>query len=143
MSETVQPVSDEDGNRYVLLKRSAESSLVRDPETGEERYVPNGELTPTEASPLAVAAAGLPDAVRRAVLACPDERALGLLVELVDRGPVSVRTLLAEYDLCESELHGLLAEFRAAELLVETTVDGERGYETTEGARNAVRRFRD
>lgn len=139
----MQSVRDEDGNRYVLLKRSAESSRVRDPGTGEERYLPNEELTPDEASPLAVVAGGLPAAVRRAVLACPDDRALGLLVELVDRGPTSVRTLLDAYDLCESDLHGLLAEFRAAGLLVETTVAGERGYEPTTDAREAVGRLRD
>lgn len=138
----MQPVRDEDGTSYVLLKRSAESSRVRDPETGEERYVPNERLTPEEESPLAVVAAGLPEEVRRAVLACRNDRALGLLVEFVDRGPLSVRALLDGYDLCESDLHGLVAEFRAAGLLAETTVGGERGYEPTDAARDAVGRFR-
>ena len=138
----MRTVRDEDGTRYVLLKRSAESSRVRDPETGAERYLPNEALTPVDASPLATVAQGLPEDVRRAVLACRDERALGLLVEFVDRGPLSVRTLLDAYDLCESDLHGLVAEFRAAGRLAETTVAGERGYEPTDAAREAVTRFR-
>lgn len=117
---------------------------MRDPATGEERYLPNDELEPEPEgeSPLAAAAGGLPEGVRRAVLACRDERALGLLVEFVDRGPIAVRTLLDSYDLCESDLHGLLAEFRAAGLVAETTVAGERGYEPTDAAADAVARFR-
>jgi hypothetical protein len=61
----------------------------------------------------------------------PSDRALGLLAEVRRRDPVSVRTLLDDYALCESDLHGILAEFRAAGLLAETRVAGERGYETT------------
>jgi len=30
---------EHDGDRYLLVKRSGESSLVRDPETGTERYL--------------------------------------------------------------------------------------------------------
>ncbi|MFC7136470.1 DUF7346 family protein [Halobaculum litoreum] len=138
----MQTVRDGDGTRYLLVKRSAESSLVRDPATGEERHLPNGDLEPEGESVLAAAAGGLPDGVRRAVLACRDERALGLLVEFADRGPLSVRTLLDSYGLCESDLLGLLSEFRAAGLLAETTVAGERGYEPTEAALTVVERFR-
>ena len=138
----MQSVRDAEGRRYLLVKRSADSSRVRDPATGEERHLPNEDLEPEGESPLSAAAGGLPDGVRRAVLACPDDRALGLLVELVDRGPLAVRTLLGSYDLCESDLHGLLAEFRAAALVEEATVAGERGYAPTESARDAVTRFR-
>ena len=138
----MQPVRDGDGTRYLLVKRSSDSSLVRDPATGEERYVPTDELESDGESPLSAAAGGLPDELRRAVLACRDERALGLLVEFADRGALSVRTLLDSYELCESDLHGLLAEFRAAGLLAETTVAGERGYETTDEALRVVGRFR-
>ena len=38
-------VRDEEGDRYLLVKRSAESRLVRDPETGAERYLPTADLT--------------------------------------------------------------------------------------------------
>jgi hypothetical protein len=54
-----------------------------------------------------------------------------------------VRTLLDAYDLCESDLHGLLAEFRAAGLVAEARVAGERGYEATEATHDAVARLRD
>jgi hypothetical protein len=139
----MQTVRDASGDRYLLVKRSAESSRVRDPETGEERYVANEELTAAaDTAPLAVAAAAVPEPVRRVVTAAHDDRALGLLVEVADRGPLSIVELLDASDLCESDLHGLLAEFRAAGLLEETTVHGERGYDATETARRAVASLR-
>jgi hypothetical protein len=139
----MRTVRDDEGRRYLLVKRSSESSLVRDPDTGEERYVPNADLTvDAEASALSTAAEAVPDPVRRVLTATPNDRALGLLVELVDRGPTGVRTLLDAYDLCESDLHGLLAEFRAAGLIDEARVAGERGYEATEATRDAVARLR-
>ena len=35
----MQTVRDADGETYLLVKRSGDSSRVRDPGTGEERYV--------------------------------------------------------------------------------------------------------
>jgi hypothetical protein len=138
----VQPVEDADGRRYLLVKRSGESSLVRDPATGSESYRPNEELTPVEASGLEVAAEAVPGAVRRVLRATHNDRALGLLLALEDRGPTGVRTLLDRTDLCESDLHGLLGEFRAAGLVAETEVAGERGYETTPLASEGLDRLR-
>jgi hypothetical protein len=139
----MQSVRDRSGKHYLLVKRSGASSLVRDPETGAERYLPNDDLRVTDGeSPLVVAAAGVPDTVRRVVTAVPNERALGLLFELADRGPVPVVDLLAAYDLCESDLHGLLGEFRAAGLAEEARVAGERGYDATAEARAAVASLR-
>lgn len=135
----MRTVRDDEERTFLLVKQSAESSLVRDPETGSERYLPNDELTvDAEASPLATAAGGVPASVRRVLTAVPDERALGLLIELADRGPLAVRTLLGAYDLCESDLHGLLAECRAAGLIAEARVAGERGYDATETTQEAV-----
>ena len=129
----MRTVRDDEGDRYLLVKRSTESSRVRDPETGEERYVDNDALTPVEGeSPLETAARGVPEHVRRVVTVARDDRSLGLLAEIADCGPVGVRTLLDAYDLCESDLHGLLAEFRAAGLIEEARVAGERGYAATE-----------
>ncbi|WP_336022048.1 DUF7346 family protein [Halobellus salinisoli] len=140
----MQTVRDVKGVRYLLVKRSAESSRVRDPATGEERYLPNDELRfeGNDAAPLAVAAAGVPEAVRRVVTAAHDEQSLGLLIELADRGPLSVVELLDAYALCESDLHGRLTEFRAARLIEETTVHGERGYDATDATRSAVASLR-
>jgi hypothetical protein len=129
---------EHDGDRYVLVKRSSDASLIRDPETGTERHVPNDELTATGESPLAVAAGSIPEPQRRLVTAVHDEQGLGLLVELEDRGPLSVRELLGRCDLCESDLHGRVGELRAAELVRETDVGGERGYETTEIASDGL-----
>lgn len=127
----MRTVADEAGTRYLLLKQSSDAWLVRDPETGSERHLPAATLTVIDgASPLATAASAVPRAVEAAVSA-PSDRALGLLAEIRRREPVSVRTLLSDYALCESDLHGILAEFRAAGLLAETRVAGERGYETT------------
>lgn len=118
--------------RYLLVKRSGDSSLVRDPETGDERYLPNDELDVTGDSPLAVAARAVPEPQRRILTAVHSERMLGLLVELEDRGPLSVRDILGRYDLCESDLHGRVGELRAAGLVREADTGGERGYATTE-----------
>ncbi|WP_276270874.1 DUF7346 family protein [Haloarcula litorea] len=135
----MRTVRDASGTRYVLLKRSGESSLVRDPETGEQRHVPNADLEPVDGeSALATAARAVPAPVRTVLTATRDERALGLLVDLDARGPLSVHELLDGTDLCESDLHGLLAEFRAAGLLTEVEVRGRRGYDTTETASEAV-----
>jgi len=138
----MQTVRDNAGDRYLLVKRSAESSRIRDPDTGEEEYRPNDALTFEEAAPLSVRAAAVPDPVRRVVAAAHGDRSLGLLIELVDRGPLSAVELLSTTDLCESDLHGVVAEFRAAGLVVEATVHGERGYDATDTAREAVASLR-
>ena len=140
----MRTVRDESGDRYLLLKRSDESSRVRDPETGEERYLDNDALTVVDGeSPLATAARGVPEDVRRVAVAVHDDRSLGLLAELADRGPIGIRELLDTYDLCESDLHGLLAEFRAAGLIEEARVAGEHGYDATETATAALDALRD
>jgi hypothetical protein len=139
----MRSVRDESGSRYVLLKRSGESSLVRDPETGEERYIENQKLDPLDGEPpLETAARAVPESVRTILSAARGDRALGLLVDLDARGPLAVRTLLDTTDLCESDLHGTVAEFRAAGLVAETRVAGERGYETTETAAEGLTHLR-
>lgn len=130
------------GDRYLLLKHSDESSLVRDPETGDERYLPNDELTATGDSPLAIAARTVPDPQRRLLTAVHSEQILGLLVELADHGPLSVQEVLGRYDLCESDLHGRVGELRVAGLVREADIAGERGYETTELADEALSALR-
>jgi hypothetical protein len=131
----VQVLEADDGTRYVLLKRSSESSLVRNPETGESRYLPNDSLSIVEgASALETAAGAVPEPVRQVLRATHTNQALGLLLELDSRGPTPVRALL-DYELCESDLHGTLAEFRAAGLVEEADVAGERGYALTGTAR--------
>ncbi|MDG5775694.1 hypothetical protein VB773_16705 [Haloarculaceae archaeon H-GB2-1] len=138
----MRTVRDDDGNRYLLLKESSDSSLVRDPETGDSMHLPNDELEPVDGeSPLETAASSIDGDVRRVLTATHDGRSLGLLVEIGRRGPVSVRVLLDAYDLCESDLHGLLAEFRAASLIREADAPGGRGYETTATADTALERL--
>ncbi|TKX78994.1 hypothetical protein EXE53_18280 [Halorubrum sp. SD626R] len=128
----MQTVRGADGETYLLVKRSAESSRVRDPATGEERYVDNEELSVVAGeSPLATAASGVPAAVRRVLRAVHDDRSLGLLAIVVDDGPIAVLDLLDTADMCESDLHGTVAELRAAGLIGETEVAGRRGYEAT------------
>ncbi|MFO7925480.1 MAG: DUF7346 family protein [Halobacteriota archaeon] len=129
---------EHDGKEYLLIKRSSDSSLVRDPETGTERYLPNDELTVSGDSPLAIAARSVAEPQRRIVTAVHSERLLGLLVELDTDGPLSVRELLDRYDLCESDLHGHVSELRAAGLVREAERFGERGYATTELAREGL-----
>jgi hypothetical protein len=139
----MRTVRDGDGTRYLLLKESSDASLVRDPETGERRHLPNDELEAIDESPLVTAAETVDEPTRRLLAAVRDDRALGLLLEIDANGPVGVRFLLDAYDLCESDLHGLLAEFRAAGLIVEERVNGERGYDTTAQATATLDRLRD
>lgn len=135
----MRTVEGPEGRRYLLLKESGESSLVRDPSSGRERYLPNEDVEPVSGeAPLRTAADAVPDAVQRAAVAVHDPAALGLLVELADRGPLPVRTMLESYERCESDLHGDLAEFGAAGLVEETTVTGRPGYALTADGRVAV-----
>jgi hypothetical protein len=139
----MQTVRDGDGTRYLLLKRSGESSLVRDPDSGEQRYLDNDELSPAGgSSPLETAAAEVDEPVRRLLGAVHDDRTLGLLLVLDTAGPLSVRELLGIDALCESDLHGTVAELRAAGLLEEREVGGERGYATTDLTSGALSSLR-
>lgn len=131
-------VEDERGRRYVLEKRSAESSRVRDVLTGERRHLPNERLTDVEGvDPLEAAAEGVPQPIRRLVSAVHGDRGLGLLLTLA-HGPTSAAELLEATTLCESDMLGLVTSLRAADLVEETTVSGERGYALTADAREAL-----
>ncbi|MDZ5810257.1 hypothetical protein U4E84_02655 [Halorubrum sp. AD140] len=135
----MQTVRDADGDTYLLVKRSAESSRVRDPTTGAERYVANDRLRVVDGeSPLATAASGVPASVRRTMRAVHDDRSLGLLAVVVDEGPLSVLELLETADMCESDLHGTVTELRAAGLIDEVDVGGRRGYAATAPASEAI-----
>jgi hypothetical protein len=138
----MQVVDDEAGTRYIVVKRSAESSLVRNPESGESKYLPNEELSAVEGvSPLEVAARAISDPTRRIMSATHSDQALGLLIKLDTHGPIAVRTMM-EYGLCESDLLGTLSEFQAAGLITEATIAGERGYELTSTAREGLATLR-
>ncbi|OYR42011.1 hypothetical protein DJ82_03830 [Halorubrum sp. Ib24] len=139
----MQTVRDADGDTYLLVKRSAESSRVRDPATGAERYVDNDELSVVDGeSPLATAASGVPSSVRKTMRAVHDDRSLGLLAVVVDEGPLPVIELLDATELCESDLHGTVTELRAAGLIAEVDVDGRRGYAATDDASEAIELLR-
>ena len=139
----MRTVSDADGTHYLLIKHSSDTSLVRDPETGIEQYLDNDQLSAVDGeSPLITAASAVDPAVRRLLSATHDDRSLGLIVELVDRGPCSALALLDGYGLCESDLHGLLGEFQAAGLVEETKTQGRRGYDATNLAQRAIDQLR-
>ena len=139
----MRTVQDQAGRHYLLVTESGDASRVRDPVTGEERFLPNDQLEAVRGeSPLVTAAGGIPEPTRRVLTAVPNERALGLLVELVTRGPLPVVSLLDAYDLCESDLLGILSEFRAAGLVAEADVAGERGYDATDLAHEGVAHLR-
>lgn len=72
-----------------------------------------------------------------------DRRAVGLLAELTDRGPTPARTVVTEYEACESDLQGMLAELRVAGLVTETRVAGLPGYTVTDAGRARIARRRD
>lgn len=134
----MRTVKTPDGRVYLLLKESEDSSLVRDPRTGDEEFIPNADLEPVDEAPLVTAAGAIPDHVRTLVTATHTERTLGLLVDLHQHGPRSVRGMLETHDLCESDLLGAVTEFRASGLVEETEVAGERGYRLTDDGAAAV-----
>ncbi|WP_254862560.1 DUF7346 family protein [Halovivax gelatinilyticus] len=135
----MKTVRDDRGTEYLLLKRSEEASLVRNPETGTECYVGNDRLEPADGeSSLEIAALAVPDPVRSLVTTVHDSQSLGLLCVLDADGPYSIRWLLESTDLCESDLSGMLASLRMNGFVEETTVDGERGYRTTERCTEAL-----
>ncbi|ELY61584.1 DUF7346 family protein [Natronolimnohabitans innermongolicus] len=138
----MKTVQDDTGKRYLLLKRSEHASLVRDPDSGNECYVQNDRLEDVDESPLETAARTVADPVRTLLTNVHDETTLGLLLELADRGPLGVRTLLDSYDVCESDLHGRLTVLSAAGLLEETEVAGERGYRITGDCERALEAIR-
>lgn len=135
----MQTVRDADGRRWLLLKQSSESSRVRDPETGEETFLPNEDLEPAGGeSPFEALADSIAEPARRVARSCHEDWQFGLLVALAEDGPQPVRTLLADAAACESDFLGATTELRAAGLLAETTVGGERAYELTEAGRGGV-----
>jgi len=139
----MRTVETADGERHLLLSESDGTARLRDPATGEEWTVDADTVEPIADSQLGVAAAGVPEPVRRTVTAVHDERTLGVLVTLVDDGPTAVVDLLSYSGLCESDFNGLFSELRAAGLVAECRVAGERGYEATETAEEAVALLRD
>ncbi|PSQ39171.1 hypothetical protein BRD13_04085 [Halobacteriales archaeon SW_5_70_135] len=142
------PEGVEPGDRRLLLKVSGDACLVRDPATGERRYLPADRLERVDASPLDLDGDGDVPAVLRGLAG--DGRAVGLLVELVSRveegdgGATPVRVLLDATTLCESDLHGVLAELEASGLVerVERSVGG-RAYRPTDRGGEAVDSIRD
>lgn len=146
------------GDRLLLLQTSGDAWLVRDPATGERRYVPADAVERVDGPPVSLDAA--PDSLR--VLAARDGR-LGLLVDLVARGSgdaagdpdsdpdhtraTPVRTLLDETTLCESALNGALADLEAAGLVDRVEHSDPlgrpgRAYRPTERARETIARLR-
>ena len=139
----MRTVVDGDDRRWVLLKESSESSRVRDPETGEETFRPNDDLDPAGGeSPFEALAQSVPGPARRVLRACHEDWQVGLLVALADDGPRPVRELLSESAACESDFLGAVTELRAAGLLAETTVAGQRAYELTDDGREGIHSLR-
>ncbi|WP_232687510.1 DUF7346 family protein [Halobacterium zhouii] len=134
----------DDDTVYVVLKESADSTLVRDPATGEERHLPTDSLEPAGGTaPLDALATAIPEDARAVVRACHADWHLGVLVALADDGPLPARSLVARFETCESDLVGALTEFRAAELVEETDVHGERGYRLTDAGESGIGALRD
>lgn len=139
----MKTVRDDTGTQYLVLKESTRASLVRDPETGEECYVQNDRLEVVEDDDaLHVAARGIDPELRQLLVSVHDDRWLGLLVELTERGPMTASQLLERYHLCESELLGLLSELQAGDLVEPVDIAGEQGYRTTDACQRAVRFLR-
>lgn len=132
-------VRDSDGRRYVMDTEGPDTSRVWSLETGTIRQVPTADLEPVDGqASLEAIAQSIEPTDDSSLDAAPNTAALGLLVELDRRGPMAVRAMLSEYDICESDLHGILGELTAAGLLEKDLVTGMRGYSLTDEARDAI-----
>lgn len=133
-----------EGDRYLLLKRSMSSSLVYDPDSGDRRYLPNHELDISDVSGSGGTGESIlnriPDLAPLGSIA--DDATLEILFEIETNGPLPARELLGRIDRCESDLHGIISELRAAELVTEVDLPGGRGYRTTARASEALDRSR-
>ncbi|WP_338727964.1 hypothetical protein [Haladaptatus sp. DJG-WS-42] len=139
----MQTVTDDTGRRLLLIAESSDASRVRDPETGEEFYVENDRLSHVSGeSTFETLARTVPEPVRKLLSATRNDWALGLLIHLEDSGPIAARELMETDDKCESTLYGTMSEFRAAGLVEETDVFGERGYKTTARTTEALQQLR-
>lgn len=146
MEKYMHTVRTSDGTRYLLLKQSSDSSLVRDPTTGDERYIENDRLKLVESdnvSPLETVAETVPDSIRRILSAVSDDRSLGLLLVLDRHEPIAIPDLMTHSDLCESDINGILSEFRAAGLIEPVSIGGVPSYETTKLASDGLSILRD
>lgn len=133
----MRTVRADDGAQYLLRKQSGDASLVRDPATGEERYIDTDRLELRgESPPLETIGATVPDDTR-AEIGVTDDRALGLLVVLDRHGPIAAVDLVGFTELCESDLNGLLTGLRAGGL-VESVSDPVLGYELPSQAQSQL-----
>ncbi len=101
-------VEDRQGRRFGLLKRSVDSSLVLDLETGRRSYRPNDNLRPVNGENV-------------------DPRT-ELLATLSTDDAIPVRTVIERTTLCESELFAVSRELELAGVIREATCDGERAW---------------
>jgi hypothetical protein len=103
--------------------------------TGNEQHIDDDSV-----SPLETVARTVPDSVRQILSVVSNEHALGLLLVIDRRGPIAVSDIMDLSDLCESDVNGLLSEFRAAGLIEQEqlSVVGVPGYRTTELAREGL-----
>lgn len=133
-----------EGDRYLLLKRSTSSSLVYDPVSGDRRYLPNHELDISDKSGHGGSEESLLNRIPElgALGSIADDATLEILFEIETNGPLPARDLLGRIDCCESDLHGIISELRAAELVTEIDLPGGRGYQTTARASEALDRSR-
>jgi len=130
-------VRDSDGCHYVLLEEGQPTCRVREIPSGEQTTIPCAELSTVEPA-AALDALGIQGDDRETLREIGSVRAIGLLFELEATGPLSVRALLDQFDICESAFNGVTTELRAAGCIEPTTVYGERGYRVTDTAREAL-----
>lgn len=137
-------VRDASGRVNVVRSRGTEELTIVDPVTGAERTVSATTVAPVaDESELHLVADAIPTPIEPPLATVGDPRALGILGVLEAAGPLPATTMLAFESLCESDLHGIVGELRAAGLVEEAIVDGRRGYRTTQAAEDALAHTRD
>ncbi len=119
-------VEDESGDRYELVKRSADACLVRDLATGTTAYLPSDAVTTVAATD------DLVDVVPSAIAAELPTRSAVVLVGLLGvAGPLSVRSILDATTFCERDLFALARVLVAEDVLEPVDLGERRGYGLT------------
>jgi hypothetical protein len=118
-----------DGQWVVVLRAGRDHCRIRELISGEVRKVSPSTLDAENEARLHDIGQAAPGPVQPTDSAVQTVRGWGLVLVVGAASPVSVRSLLAATDECESDINGLLAELEAGGLLERTEVTGERGYE--------------
>jgi hypothetical protein len=133
----VHVVAGAGGHLHLVIERADDRVRVRSVSSGEERWVHRETLKRPDGSVLELAGRQTPF-TSADLPGVHTEAGVGMVVLLARNGPTAVPALLGALELCESDLHGLLAELEAGGALSRTETAGRGAYRLTDAAAKTV-----